>query len=94
MNDEEKKKLMQDALDKWGYHSQMFVWVEELNELSKALVKHERKWNATSRADIEDEIADVQVVLEQMKLVYPKWKERFEFKLNRFKSYVYDEGNY
>jgi NTP pyrophosphatase (non-canonical NTP hydrolase) len=62
-------KIMQKALDQWGLNAQVGQTVEECAELIVALQKH---INRTPRSDtidnILDEIADVEMMLAQMRL--------------------------
>lgn len=60
--------------------------LEETSELQKALLKHRRKPSEETKADIVDEIADVQIMLEQLKIIYSCTKEvdeRIKFKIDR-----------
>lgn len=62
------KKIYRDALDKFGADMQAIVCIEELSELQKALCKHIR--GNGSMTDISEEIADVQIMLAQMIMLY------------------------
>ncbi len=66
------------ALEKWGYKIQMLVAIEECAELQKALVKFRRKHpqavfvgseQLDGAAEILEEIADVEIMLNQLKEV-------------------------
>ncbi len=63
------------ALAKWGVNLQIIVAIEELAELSQALAKYMRHGltpeDVGSLSPIEDEIADVQIMLDQLKLAFP-----------------------
>ena len=72
MNEE---RVLRDALLTWGFHSQRLIWIEELAELIQALAKHGRVVNGSERAEIENELADVDICLSQMKLLFPGWIE-------------------
>lgn len=72
------------ALEKWGGEDQIFMLVEEMSELIQAISKRKRGLEH----NIEEEIADVEIMLSQIKLyldcgseVY-KWKN---FKYERMK---------
>ncbi|HEU6436593.1 MAG TPA: hypothetical protein VE028_04015 [Nitratidesulfovibrio sp.] len=56
------------ALDRWGYVSQMLKTVEECGELITALM-HALDGRGTP-VEVASEIADVQIMCEQMALVY------------------------
>jgi NTP pyrophosphatase (non-canonical NTP hydrolase) len=64
-------KIMQTALDQWGIAAQVGQTVEECAELIVALQKY---INRTPKPDtlenIIDEIADVEMMLAQMRLVF------------------------
>lgn len=64
---------------------QVIVMIEEMSELTKELVKAMR--GKANRAQIADEIADVQIMLDQMKLIFDIPQETMEtfidFKIDR-----------
>lgn len=67
MNEKDKCKLYRQALEKWGT-AQIIIAFEEMAELQKELSKYLRgKENIT---EIAEEIADVTIMLEQMKLLF------------------------
>ena len=62
---------MQAALDKWGLAAQAGQTIEECAELIVALQKHiNREPSLGTIEDIVDEIADVEMMLAQMRLVF------------------------
>lgn len=65
MNEQEVFKA---AMDKWGADAQTVIMFEEMAELQKELCKHAR--GTDNRAHIAEEIADVQIMLEQMIILY------------------------
>lgn len=73
-------------LYRYGARSQMLKCCEELSELESAILKHLNK-DGNNTDEILDEMADVYVMLEQMKNVFPFGEnileERIEYKLNR-----------
>jgi len=84
------EKLLIDAFNKWGYHTQMLIWVEEMSELIQKLVKKERKINPSFKNEIEEELADVTLCIDQMILLFPNYKKYREQKIARLKRLVYD----
>lgn len=73
-------------IDTYGTQPQVDMALEETSELQKALLKHRRKPSDETRKDIIDEIADVQIMLEQLKIIYSCSKEvdeRVNYKINR-----------
>jgi molybdate-binding protein len=89
-------KLMQIALDQWGLAAQAGQTVEECAELIVALQKHINRTpsNGTIEA-ILDEIADVEMMLAQMRLALniddDKLRERIEYKFARIEKYLEDD---
>lgn len=65
--DLDKDKIYRQALEKWGY-LQKVVAIEEMSELQKELSKNLR--GKDNRLDIAEEVADVEIMLEQMKILY------------------------
>ena len=86
----EYEQLLNDAYTKWGYHSQMLIWVEEMAELIQKLVKRGRNINPSFENEIEDELADVTLCVDQMIMLFPNYKEYRERKIARLKRLVYD----
>lgn len=85
MTSEQRLKAMH-ILYRYGARSQMLKCCEELSELESAILKHLNK-DGNNTDEILDEMADVYVMLEQMKNVFPFGEnileERIEYKLNR-----------
>lgn len=70
----------------YGCKSQEDVAIEELSELQKAILKHRRKPGVETWAEIVDEIADVEIMVEQLKIIYSCYKEveeRKAYKIGR-----------
>jgi hypothetical protein len=83
--------IYERALDKWGIENQIKICIEELAELIQVLAKHGRKINGTSIEKIAEEIADVELMIEQMKIAFKiykdveKWKD---VKIKRLEGYL------
>jgi hypothetical protein len=96
------KEVLQKAINTYGVENQMIKTVEELSELSQALCKSLVRLNYTKeKISLEDdlksvdnifkEMADVEIMLEQCKIMFQcdkevnRWKqkkiERFERKM-------------
>ena len=58
------KNIFQEALKVWGPEKQTMMVFEEMSELQKELCKNMR--GAQNKAAIAEEIADVEIMLEQM----------------------------
>ena len=65
---EKERAVFQKALDTWGGDAQILCLLEEMAELQDALCKHKRGRRTTD--DIAEEIADVEIMLNQMKLYF------------------------
>jgi len=63
-----KDEIYIKALETWGIRTQITIMFEEMSELQKALCKSLRCEEVTG--NIAEEIADVEIMLEQMKLIY------------------------
>ena len=85
MQDIEKQRIYKEALEMFGETSQKVMVVEEMSELIKELCKELR-----DRGNVEhiaEEVADVEITLEQIKLIYnisDMVEEQKNYKLNRF----------
>lgn len=92
------EELYKQALDYWGYEAQVDMCVEESSELIQALCKYKRAELNTleeSKAirNVAEEIADVEIMLEQMKLlfgVYEQVEMEKDFKLSRLRERLSD----
>ena len=63
-----RKAVYEDAIATWGAENQEKMVIEEMSELAKEICKH---WRGSSNLDaIADEIADVTIMLEQLRLIY------------------------
>jgi NTP pyrophosphatase (non-canonical NTP hydrolase) len=56
------------ALDKYGVTAQQLMMVEESSELTKVILKGLR--DGMNKAELIDEIADNEIMIEQMKQMY------------------------
>ena len=68
INYEDRKNVYQAALRKWGVGLQTMMAVEEMSELTKEICKIKR-----GKIDLDalaDEIADVTIMLEQLREIY------------------------
>ena len=93
----ENIKLYEKAIEKWGVESQINMIKEELAELIVTLCKFERNINGADIYKIADEVADVEIMLEQLYVIFKhreegKWaiivNERKQHKLNRLREYL------
>ena len=67
----EAKKILEKALDTYGSQAQITMVFEEMSELRKELCKYLRGKNDSETIEhVAEEIADVEIMLEQMKLLF------------------------
>ena len=69
-----------------GTKSQEDVAIEEMAELQKAILKHRRNAGVETMAEIIDELADVEIMMEQLKIIYSCYtevEERKAYKIGR-----------
>lgn len=69
-----KNEVYQQAIDLWGETAQMSLALEEMSELSQAILKFYRSPQEISSKtlieNIEQEIADVEIMMEQLRIVF------------------------
>lgn len=70
---EKERTVFQKVLKTWGGEAQVLCLLEEMAELQDALCKHKR--GRRTLEDIAEEIADVEIMLDQMKLLFHIEKE-------------------
>ncbi|KXS45577.1 MAG: hypothetical protein AWU54_313 [Candidatus Frackibacter sp. T328-2] len=82
----DKWDIYQKAIEKWGAESQFGMAQEEAAELIRAISKVLRG----KESNIEEEIADVEIMLEQLRLMLDEVKieKEKQRKLNRLEKLV------
>lgn len=89
MFNEQEKSILQKAVETYGVNAQIDVAVEEMAELTKALMKDRRnrtfnKYNfgifVKDMMPVYDEIADVLIMLEQIQMIFDCEKDVEEIK--------------
>jgi NTP pyrophosphatase (non-canonical NTP hydrolase) len=68
MNEIKPRDIYEEAVEKWGVESQLWVAIEEMGELVTAL-SHFWRGRITD-SDVAEEIADVMLVIEQMAYIF------------------------
>lgn len=63
-----EKEVLQSVITKYGNEKQVLKCIEEMSELTKELCKN--CFGKTNTTEIAEEIADVEIMLEQMKMIY------------------------
>ena len=64
----ESEAVWRDAIEHNGEDTQLNVAVEEMAELTKEIIKHKR--GVDNLQQLAEEIADVEIMLEQLKLIF------------------------
>lgn len=67
---EEQTKVLKDALDTYGIQSQSDIAIEEMSELTKAIIKGRRNPSVPATENLLEEIADALIMLEQLTIHY------------------------
>ena len=67
---EEQTKVLKAALDEYGIRSQSDIAIEEMAELTKAIIKSRRNHLAPATENVLEEIADALIMLEQLTIHY------------------------
>ena len=63
-----EKEVLRAAIEKWGREAQTKMVLEEMSELQKEICKN---WRGQSNEEsIAEEIADVEIVLDQLKMIF------------------------
>lgn len=85
-----RENILALAIEAWGEDAQCLMAIEECAELTKALCKLSRGGSAD---DVIEEIADVQIMIDQLVIMFGEESvrkaekeklERLEFRLNRW----------
>jgi hypothetical protein len=66
-------------LAKFGQENQELKAVEEMAELIQAIIKG---------TNIAEELADTQIMLDQLKIIYPQWKSWEQIKINHIEQNI------
>lgn len=89
MTDSEKE-IFKSAIETYGKNAQTDMAIEEMSELTKALLKFRRYGDADRLNDIREEIEDVQIMLDQMMLIYGRNEATRCMKVARLKKRLKD----
>lgn len=64
-----RRELLLKCLEKWGITSQIGMLIEEMGELLTAINKYGRENNGCTYLHVAQEIADVEIMMDQYKLI-------------------------
>lgn len=79
MNEQE---LYTKAINTYGVREQSAVAMEECAELIQAINKHQRNGSADTLSNLIEEIADVLIMIDQLKAMYNLSEEAINIKKN------------
>ena len=89
-------EILRQAIDTYGADKQMLKTIEECGELTRAISRiltelssGEGFTNKESENNLYEEIADVEIMLQQLKMIFKcedKVNEQIEFKIKRLKE--------
>ena len=97
MKKSEQAFLFKATIAKWGERAQLEMAQEECTELALAIRKYIRKQNEDTFSDLYSEVAGVEIMIAQLKLMFPNLQPGINviknIKLNRLKTRI-DEGRF
>ena len=96
MTTEREARILENAVVCYGPAAQIDMMIEEMSELTKALCKFKRALpGSTVDMEIEsvlEEMADVQIMLNQMALIFGDFNEWEITKLERLEERLWHKG--
>ena len=81
-----RKNNLLFVINSYGVKSQEDVAIEEMAELQKAIIKNRRYNNESTKKELIEEIADVEIMLSQLKIIYScneEVEKKIEYKIER-----------
>lgn len=82
MDERERRNIMTRAIQHYGETAQIDMAIEEMAELTKALCKVKRAAtgaeSAAAVANVIEETADVQIMLDQLRLIFARSTDEIE----------------
>ena len=77
------RKILADAIAKYGEQKQIDVALEELGELISAIIKFRR--DRVERCAVQEEIADVMIMCEQLRMIFGDYGTDYycDYKMHR-----------
>lgn len=84
----DRKEIEANAILNYGEEMQTDVAIEEMSELIKALIKDRRNSDKKSSDNVLEEMADVQIMLDQLKMIFGSTKKIEWYKINRLKRRI------
>ena len=91
---EERREVYLTAISHYGSDCQIWKAIEEMSELTKELCKLQNS-GGSARANMVDEIADVTIMMEQLRILFNMnndVQERIDYKVRRLACRIVAEG--
>ncbi len=86
MNDHSKDEFYRKAYRTWGIGAQMNMVIEEGAELTKEICKTHRKGLLNVQAEITEELVDMEIMVEQLKVILSDHLHSFESMYSRMRE--------
>jgi NTP pyrophosphatase (non-canonical NTP hydrolase) len=88
-----QEEIYKEAIATYGVESQRKMAIEEMSELTNALMKFDRGRNTVE--DIVEEIADVIIMMNQLSIIYGQKavQQQIDFKTQRLRKRLAKNGN-
>jgi NTP pyrophosphatase (non-canonical NTP hydrolase) len=97
MISETDKRVLRAATEAWGVDAQIDKAIEEMGELLTALMKAKlnRGENTHMIENIQDEIADVSIMMDQLTMIFgaSTVKDNIRYKIDRLAQILIDHNN-
>lgn len=93
MTTEREAKILEGAIAKFGSFMQIDIAIEEMSELTKALIKDRRYCTAETMQAVKEEMADVGIMLNQLALIYGDCNEEEIAKLERLERLIEEDND-
>lgn len=92
-------EVLQQAIDTWGTLAQTDMAIEEMSELTKAILKYRRAYgkaeSGAAEGNIREEIADVFIMLAQLIIIFDRdgaVQREIDFKISRLAERLEKSG--
>ena len=70
MRTRNEQEVFETAISRYGETSQLHMLLEEMSELAKEICKSMRYSKKQYKAKVAEEVADVEIMLEQIKIIF------------------------
>lgn len=82
----EEREVLTKAIETYGPRAQQDMMIEEMSELTKAILKYRRNPSPETLDNILEEMADVEIMIEQMKIMFGECPPMIGSKIARLSS--------